>query len=116
MHWARYRKSRRGRFLGQRASCANFYGPVSISRERLLVPVEEELAVVRAFGHRVITTRRPVEGGAGDRSRFVGCSSATFLVPATGRECGPTRNPILAAGWAAAADGSSERIVPRDAC
>src|SRR6516162_9348442 len=68
----------------------------------------------RLFGHRVITTRRPVESGADDRSTFVGCSDATFLVPAAGRECRPTRNPILAAGWSAAADGPSDRVVARD--
>jgi len=69
-------------------------------QERLLVPVEEELASSSAglFGYRVITTRGPVEGGTDDRSMFVGCSNAPFLLPAAGRERGPTRNPILAGG------------------
>jgi LytS/YehU family sensor histidine kinase len=49
MRWGRYRRLRRGRYHGQRVSYGNFYGQVSISRSESWYPLEDELAVVRAY-------------------------------------------------------------------
>ena len=43
-----------------------------------------------------------------------GTLNATFLLPAAGRERGPTRTPFFGAGRAASAGGPSNRTVARD--
>src|SRR5260370_37415308 len=66
------------------------------------------------FGHRVLATRRPIKGGGDDRSGFVEGSNATFLLPAAGRERGPTRTPFLPAGRTAPTPRPSDRRGARD--
>jgi hypothetical protein len=78
------------------------------------VPVEEELAVVRAYldiESLRLGDRLKVEHG--DRSKFVGCSHATFLFATAGGECGPARTPFLTGGRPAAAGGPNVLDFPR---
>jgi LytS/YehU family sensor histidine kinase len=84
-------------------------------QERLLVPLEEELAVVRAYldieslrlGDR-LKVEQTIDPG------LLKGSNATFLLPAAGRERGPTRTPFLAAGRPAPTHSPSDRRVARD--
>ena len=81
----------------------------------MLVPLEEELAVVRTYLEiESLRLGDRIEGGADDRSGFAEGSNTTVLFPTAGRERGPTRTPFLGAGRADRTYSPSDRRVARD--
>jgi Histidine kinase len=83
--------------------------------ERLLVTMEEELALVRAYLEiESLRLGDRLKGREDDRSVFVEGSNAAILFPTAGRERGPSWTPLLAGGRATASDRPSGRAVVRD--
>ena len=69
--------------------------------ERALVPLEEELTVVRTYlDIEIAAIRWPIERGAGDRHGTVDGLTAPFLASAAGGECRGARTALLATGRA----------------
>ena len=80
--------------------------------ERTLIPLEEELAVVRAYldiESLRLGSRLKVDEVIGPG--LAGNADTTFFVSTVGGECRPARFAILSGGRAIAADGTSGRTI-----